>query len=272
MAAGNPPAGWYDDPTIGAGHRWWDGERWTDHIRPLAAPPTTPAMSNEPPSDWPAGPDDPGLVESGESAPPRPWLKRTWVRVTAGVVGLLAVVGALGQDPSTSETDAGLQTFAAVSDGDRDAEPTSSLTSTSTTATTASSSSTSLTTTSTSTSALAEESTTAPTAAVESSSTAPPSTQPPTTAAPTTTPPTTTPQTTPPPTTPPPTTVASTTASTSSGCDPNYSGGCVPIASDVDCEGGGGNGPAYVRGPVTVIGSDIYGLDRDNDGIGCEVD
>jgi hypothetical protein len=54
-----------------------------------------------------------------------------------------------------------------------------------------------------------------------------------------------------------------------SNCDPNYSG-CVPIASDVDCEGGSGNGPAYVRGPVRVIGSDIYDLDRDNDGIACE--
>jgi hypothetical protein len=55
-----------------------------------------------------------------------------------------------------------------------------------------------------------------------------------------------------------------------SGCDPNYAGGCVPIASDVDCAGGSGNGPAYVRGPVTVVGSDIYGLDRDGDGVGCE--
>ena len=53
-------------------------------------------------------------------------------------------------------------------------------------------------------------------------------------------------------------------------CDSNYSGGCVPIASDVDCAGGSGNGPAYVSGPVYVVGSDIYGLDRDNDGIGCE--
>ncbi len=54
-----------------------------------------------------------------------------------------------------------------------------------------------------------------------------------------------------------------------SNCDPNYSG-CVPVASDVDCAGGKGNGPAYVRGPVRVIGSDIYGLDNDGDGIGCE--
>ncbi len=88
-----------------------------------------------------------------------------------------------------------------------------------------------------------------------------------TTSAPTTT--TTEPTTT--------TTAVATTTSTTAApattadpaCDPNYSG-CVPIASDVDCAGGSGNGPAYVRGPVQVLGRDIYGLDRDNDGIGCE--
>ncbi|MFE9101694.1 G5 domain-containing protein [Actinomadura geliboluensis] len=53
-------------------------------------------------------------------------------------------------------------------------------------------------------------------------------------------------------------------------CDPNYSGACVPIASDVDCAGGSGNGPAYVQGPVRVVGSDIYDLDRDGDGIACD--
>jgi len=55
-----------------------------------------------------------------------------------------------------------------------------------------------------------------------------------------------------------------------SKCDPNYTGACVPIASDVDCLGGGGNGPAYVKGPVYVVGTDIYDLDRDGDGIGCD--
>jgi resuscitation-promoting factor RpfB len=59
-------------------------------------------------------------------------------------------------------------------------------------------------------------------------------------------------------------------AKVKSNCDPNYSGACVPIASDVDCAGGSGNGPAYVGGPVYVVGSDIYGLDRDGDGIVCE--
>jgi hypothetical protein len=52
-------------------------------------------------------------------------------------------------------------------------------------------------------------------------------------------------------------------------CDPNYSGPCVPIASDVDCAGGSGNGPTYVSGPVRVVGTDIYDLDRNGDGIGC---
>lgn len=53
-------------------------------------------------------------------------------------------------------------------------------------------------------------------------------------------------------------------------CHPSYEGECVPITSDADCASGSGNGPAYVRGPVRVVGPDEYGLDRDGDGIGCE--
>jgi len=53
-------------------------------------------------------------------------------------------------------------------------------------------------------------------------------------------------------------------------CDSNYTGACVPVASDVDCAGGSGNGPQYVRGPVYVVGTDIYDLDRDGDGVACE--
>jgi len=52
-------------------------------------------------------------------------------------------------------------------------------------------------------------------------------------------------------------------------CDPNYTG-CVPIASDVDCAGGSGNGPEYANGPINVIGADIYDLDNDKDGVACE--
>lgn len=54
-------------------------------------------------------------------------------------------------------------------------------------------------------------------------------------------------------------------------CDSNYEGACVPIASDVDCAGGSGNGPEYVSGPVYVVGDDIYELDREGDGVACEL-
>lgn len=64
--------------------------------------------------------------------------------------------------------------------------------------------------------------------------------------------------------------VAAAPAAAPAGCDPNYSGACVPIASDVDCAGGNGNGPAYVTGPATVVGSDIYHLDGDGDGTACD--
>ncbi|MBX9645100.1 MAG: hypothetical protein K2W91_13510 [Novosphingobium sp.] len=53
-------------------------------------------------------------------------------------------------------------------------------------------------------------------------------------------------------------------------CHPSYEGACVPIASDVDCAGGSGNGPAYFVGPVYIVGPDEYGLDRDGDGVACE--
>lgn len=52
-------------------------------------------------------------------------------------------------------------------------------------------------------------------------------------------------------------------------CHPNYSGCLNPNASDYDCAGGSGNGP-YYTGPVRVIGYDVFDLDRDNDGWGCE--
>jgi hypothetical protein len=98
------------------------------------------------------------------------------------------------------------------------------------------------------------------TSTTATTTTAPPATAPPTTAAPTTAAPT---KAVPPTTAAPPPPPAD-------SCHPGYSG-CVPLASDVDCEGGGGNGPEFVTGPVQIFGDDPYGLDgNDNDGIGCE--
>ncbi|MEV6279987.1 hypothetical protein [Nocardia sp. NPDC051832] len=44
---------------------------------------------------------------------------------------------------------------------------------------------------------------------------------------------------------------------------------CVPVTSDVDCANGNGDGPAYT-GPVRVIGPDVYNLDDNGNGVGCE--
>ena len=55
------------------------------------------------------------------------------------------------------------------------------------------------------------------------------------------------------------------------GCDTNYAGACLdPSAYDYDCKGGSGDGPAYT-GRVEVVGDDPYDLDRDGDGVACDI-
>jgi Staphylococcal nuclease homologue len=55
-----------------------------------------------------------------------------------------------------------------------------------------------------------------------------------------------------------------------SSCHPSYAGACLKVdASDYDCVGGSGNGP-YYTGRVRVVGPDVFDLDRDGDGIGCD--
>ncbi|MEV4511470.1 hypothetical protein AB0K00_21155 [Dactylosporangium sp. NPDC049525] len=108
---------------------------------------------------------------------------------------------------------------------------------------------------------------TATTGTTEPATAAPTTTTPPAPAATTTAPAVKAP-TTKAPTKPP--TKQPTTKPPAGNCNPNYSP-CVPNDPvDVDCKGGSGNGPSYVQGPVRVIGSDVYKLDTDHDGIGCE--
>jgi hypothetical protein len=53
-------------------------------------------------------------------------------------------------------------------------------------------------------------------------------------------------------------------------CHPSYKGACLdPNAFDYDCINGSGNGPKYT-GRVRVVGPDVFGLDRDGDGWGCD--
>jgi hypothetical protein len=54
-------------------------------------------------------------------------------------------------------------------------------------------------------------------------------------------------------------------------CHPSYEGACLdPNSPDYDCEGGTGDGPDYT-GIVRVVGPDVFDLDRDGDGVGCDV-
>jgi hypothetical protein len=76
---------------------------------------------------------------------------------------------------------------------------------------------------------------------------------------------------------PTPTTAPATTVTSAPPpCNPNY-GGCLNRPGDYDCIGRAGDpdwqpgdGPNFVSGPITVTGSDVYDLDVDGNGIGCE--
>ncbi|CAB4909326.1 unannotated protein [freshwater metagenome] len=56
---------------------------------------------------------------------------------------------------------------------------------------------------------------------------------------------------------------------TDSNCTPGYDPCLINNGGDYDCAGGSGNGPNYAP-RVNVTGPDIYGLDGDGNGIGCQ--
>ncbi len=273
-----PPPGWYDDVQCPGGLRWWNGESWSQHRQP---PPLSRSVRvdtfSSPGSTCPATFESPGSVPSSDGNTGRWWTRRR-IMITAGMLAAFAVAAALTQESASTDLEvAGIeavhrsevrpkeqeQRLRPFVDDDPGEYVVATTGSTTTTAAVADDSTLSLpaeNSTHTSSDIVELDS---QSLAVDASSTTGGST--------TSTPPTTTMSTT-------VTTVSTmvktandpTTGSTDSPCDPNYKGACVPIASDVDCAGGSGNGPAYVEGPVTVVGTDIYDLDRDNDGVGCE--
>ena len=97
-----------------------------------------------------------------------------------------------------------------------------------------------------------------PTAAGSSEATVAPTSPAATSVAPTTPPP---PAPAPPPPAPPPP-ADEPEPEPAGNCHPSYEGACLPIVDDLDC--------ADVPGTVRVVGPDVYRLDRDKDGWGCE--
>lgn len=237
---GDPPAGWVQAS---------DG-RWYPPAPPPPVPPPppwSPASNDREPTQWGTAQDDDGEWEETQAYQPahlhaaapsgvrgvadtyRSWPR--WARIAAPVTAAFIGLGALGAAVDQRED---------PDDVEVAAQSTTTSESTSTTEERV-------------TTTVASTTTTAP---PTTTTTAPP--PPPTTAPPP--PPQTEPEVSPPP--PPP------SPPPSGDCHPSYDP-CVPIASDVDCLGGSGNGPEYV-GMVTVIGPDVYDLDRDGDGVGCE--
>lgn len=76
-----PQANWYpdsQDPTL---VRWWDGQQWTEHTRPVVDPVS-------------GTPDD---APSPPVATKRPLYRRTWVLVTGGILALVLITSALSK-------------------------------------------------------------------------------------------------------------------------------------------------------------------------------
>ena len=72
-----PEAGWYDDPDVPGGLRWWDGTQWSDHREPPAGSTgsddgDTPAAVPTPGESDPAVEDDPTAADGTPDEDPAP--------------------------------------------------------------------------------------------------------------------------------------------------------------------------------------------------------
>jgi Host cell surface-exposed lipoprotein/Protein of unknown function (DUF2510) len=103
------PAGWYPDPQAQGQQRYWDGNAWTEHQAPLVQQqPTQPTQPTQPAQPAWTAPQQNGAY--GQTAPgatkeKKPFWRRTWVLVTAGVIVAFIGIGAAsgsGGKPDTS--------------------------------------------------------------------------------------------------------------------------------------------------------------------------
>jgi hypothetical protein len=66
----NPPAAWHPDPTGAHDHRWWDGERWTEHVADAGVASVDPLPSAPPGAAGGARSDATQTQTSGTEAEP----------------------------------------------------------------------------------------------------------------------------------------------------------------------------------------------------------
>jgi len=93
-------AGWYSDPEGGARRRYWDGQKWTEHLEPAVdAAPSEPSGSTPPttgPADVPAAAGVATEATAASAAPPSSASSsggnnKTLILIGAAVVGLLVL-------------------------------------------------------------------------------------------------------------------------------------------------------------------------------------
>jgi hypothetical protein len=87
-----PEAGWYVNPS-GPGRRYWDGERWTDHVddsAPTQAQYASPSISAPPPPPPPQYPG-PGAYQPGAPPPPYGYMPPQYAQPAQGASGLVVV-------------------------------------------------------------------------------------------------------------------------------------------------------------------------------------
>lgn len=109
-----PPPGWYGDPIDSNRTRYWDGSRWTDHVRDPATPPPfgSPGAATSATGDsngtFVQTPSDAAGQRTATTMSPTGRRNRALLGVAAGLVALLLVGGLLamlrsdesGDDPS----------------------------------------------------------------------------------------------------------------------------------------------------------------------------
>lgn len=98
-----PQPGWYADPAVPNQLRWFDGSRWTQHIRPKPAGPSVPTPSG--PGTWPGQPHV-ASIEGGTAR--RSWFARhKFLTGLGAVVAFLVVAGIAGGSGDDSAPSAG---------------------------------------------------------------------------------------------------------------------------------------------------------------------
>lgn len=94
----NTPAGWFRDQTNSERLRWWDGQAWTEHTRPLG-----PADQAHADASAAGGTSDVGHPALADSGPKKPWYFRWWA-ITAVVIVALGILGSFLPDDETPES------------------------------------------------------------------------------------------------------------------------------------------------------------------------